>query len=154
IDSDLNRQRRAEPCEATMSVDAASADLASVDLTDLDLFKDGPPHALFARMRAEAPVRWNPSADGVGFWSLTRGEDVTLVSADRHTFSSARGGIFLRPDSLAPLPMARNWVIFKDEPDHSKYREIVAKAFLPRTMILLDDMIREIVTQTLDKVVK
>jgi hypothetical protein len=42
----------------------ATADLAAVDLTDLDLWADGVPHELFARMRAEAPVRWNPSADG------------------------------------------------------------------------------------------
>lgn len=35
-------------------------DLRTVDLTDLELWADGPPRELFARMRAEAPVRWNP----------------------------------------------------------------------------------------------
>ena len=81
-----------------MSSSTGTTDLSSVDLTDLDLFADGPPHALFARMRDETPVRWNPSADGMGFWSITTAEDVTNVSNDPHTFSSAKGGIMVRPE--------------------------------------------------------
>jgi cholest-4-en-3-one 26-monooxygenase len=128
-------------------------DLATIDLTDLDLWADGPPRELFARMRAEAPVRWNPSADGVGFWSLTRGAEITEVSADPAAFSSARGGIFLRPDALAPLDYARNFPIFKDPPDHTVYRNIVSKAFLPRALDLLDQVIKDTVAGVLDKVV-
>jgi len=134
--------------------DPDTADLAKVDLTDLDLFADGPPHALFARMRDEAPVRWNPSAHGTEFWSLARSEDITNVSKDPATFSSARGGIFLRPGTLPHLDFLRNFVIFKDPPEHTKYRDIVATAFLPRTLILIDELIREIVTGTLDEVVQ
>ena len=58
---------------------AAAVDLASVDLSDVDLFADGPPHELFARMRAEAPVHRNPTADGDPFWSLTRAEEFLAV---------------------------------------------------------------------------
>jgi cytochrome P450 len=86
-----------------MTVGVPIADLASVDLTDLGLWAGGPPYALFARMRSEAPVRWNPSADGVGFWSLTRAADIRQVNQDAETFSSARGGIFPRPGPLAPI---------------------------------------------------
>jgi cholest-4-en-3-one 26-monooxygenase len=135
-----------------MSIDAATVDLSSVDLTDLDLFADGQPHALFARMRAEAPVRWNPSAHGPGFWSLTRATDITAVSEDPATFSSARGGIFMRPDALAPLEFTRNFMTFKDPPEHTKYRSIGAKAFLPRTLGLIDEAIHVSVTQALNKV--
>ena len=129
-----------------------AGDLSTVDLTDLELWADGPPHTLFARMRAEAPVRWNPSADGVGFWSLTRSAEITAVSEDPATFSSARGGIFLRPDALAPLDYARNFPIFKDPPEHTLYRSIVAKAFLPRALDLLDEVIQDSVALVLDKV--
>ena len=46
---------------ATDTADTIEAvDLAEVDLFDLRRHHDGPPHELFARMRAEAPVRWNP----------------------------------------------------------------------------------------------
>ncbi|HZZ51147.1 MAG TPA: cytochrome P450 [Pseudonocardia sp.] len=137
-----------------MATDVApSTDLSSVDLTDLEHWTAGPPHALFARMRADTPVRWNPSDDGMGFWSLTRGAEITEVSTDPTRFSSARGGIFLRPDALAPLDFARNFPIFKDPPDHTRYRDVVAKAFLPRTLVLLDEVIQNSVTSVLDKVV-
>ena len=39
---------------------ATEIDLEQVDLTDPRWHEEGPPHELFARMRAEAPVRWNP----------------------------------------------------------------------------------------------
>jgi cytochrome P450 len=137
-----------------MPTDSTTADLDSVDLTDLDLFAEGPPHKLFARMREEAPVHWNRSADGVNFWSLTRGEDIEAVSKDPQTFSSAQGGVFIRGDALAPLEESRNFVIFKDPPEHTVYREIVAKAFLPRTLGYIDGAIRESVAHTLDRVVE
>jgi cholest-4-en-3-one 26-monooxygenase len=132
----------------------ATKDLASVDLTDLDLFADGPPHALFARMRDEAPVHWNRSARGAQFWSLTRAEDIETVSKDPETFSSASGGIFLRPETRSRLDLLRRFVIFKDPPEHTKYRDIVAKAFLPRTMLMIDELLQEIASKRLDTVVE
>ncbi|GAA4821133.1 cytochrome P450 [Actinomycetospora corticicola] len=125
--------------------EVAQLDLESVDLTDLGYFEDGPPHELFARMRTEAPVRWNPSADGVGFWSLTRAEDIIAVSRDPETFSSETGGVWARPDTIAPLEFTRNLLMFKDAPEHTKYRKIIQRAFLPRTVTRLEDEIRDIV---------
>jgi cytochrome P450 len=104
-------------------------------------------------MRSQAPVRWNPSADGVEFWSLTRGAEVSAVSADPTTFSSFRGGIFLRPDALAPLEFARNLPIVKDPPEHTRYRGIVNAVFLPRALDLLDEVIHHTVRRVLDKVI-
>ena len=127
-------------------------DLASVDLTNLDVWADGPPYELFARMRTEAPVRWNPSAEGNGFWSLTRAADIAAVSEDSQTFSSARGGIFLSPDALAPLEFARNFPIYKDPPEHGTYRDIVAQAFSPRAMKLLDQDVRQCTTEAITTV--
>jgi cytochrome P450 len=131
----------------------ATADLAAVDLTDLDLWADGVPHELFARMRTEAPVRWNLSADGYGFWSLTRGADISSVNQHAGTFSSANG-IWFRPDAVGPLNYVRNLSMLKDPPEHTRYRGIVAKVFLPRTLILVDQLIRDSVTQALDKIVE
>src|SRR5262249_36614496 len=52
----------------------AEVSLDSVDLMDPEWFVDGPPHDLFTRMRAEAPIRWNevPGYKHRGFWSVTR----------------------------------------------------------------------------------
>lgn len=97
-------------------------------------------------------MRWNPSADGVGFWSLTRAADIRRVSEEPQTFSAGRGGIFLRPDALAPLEFARNFPIFKDPPEHDLYRAIVAQSFSPHSMTLIDQEIRDIVVAVLNTI--
>jgi cytochrome P450 len=136
-----------------MSSTTDASDLASVDLTDVELFTDGPPHELFARMRSEAPVRWNPTDNGPEFWSLTRAADIAAVSQDPQTFSSSKGGVFLTPDTLAPLDYARNFPMFKDPPEHEKYRDIVHTAFQTRTRLALDEPIDDIVSDCLDRIV-
>lgn len=129
-------------------------DLAEVDLTDPRWFADGPPHELFARMRAEAPVRWNPLSDGAGFWSLTRHEDIAAVSRDTETFSSWRAGIFLHPDQVVPLDLTRNLLLYKDPPEHTKYRLILQKAFTPHTVARLEDDVRARITRIIDAVIE
>ena len=61
-------------------------------------------------MRAEAPVRWNRTADGGGFWSVTKAEDIATISRDPSTFSSAREGFMINPD--VPFPPEVTGVIF------------------------------------------
>lgn len=136
-----------------MSTQTGPADLAALDLTDLDLFAEGPPHELFARMRTESPVHWNNTADGPGFWSLTLGQDIVHVSQDPATFSPARGGIFFRPDTLVPLEVGqRDFMLWKDPPEHSRYRAVITTFCLPRTLILVDQVIEGIVAETVDAV--
>ena len=128
--------------------------LEQIDIIDPGLFADGPPHELFAQMRAEAPVRWNETADGIGFWSVTREADVAAVSRDTDTFSSHAGGIFLNPDQVIPLELTRNLLLFKDPPEHTKYRLILQTAFVPNTVKRLEPQIRARVTQVIDAVIE
>lgn len=70
--------------------------LPEVDLSDIYAFTKGQPWADYARMRAEAPVMWHPMPrSGVGFWAVTRFEDVKRVNGDPETFSSEKGGILM-----------------------------------------------------------
>ena len=131
-----------------------AVDLADVDLLDPRWFADGPPHELFARMRAEAPVRWNPLPDGNGFWSLTRHADVSTVSRNTDTFSSWRAGIFINPDQVMPLDVNRNLLLYKDPPEHTKYRLILQKAFTPHTVAKLEDAVRARITRVIDEVIE
>lgn len=41
-----------------------------IDLANPDLYADGIPHAVFARLRVEAPVYFNAEANGPGFQRL------------------------------------------------------------------------------------
>ena len=61
-----------------------------VDLKNPDLYRDGIPHEVFARLRREAPVAWNPEDDRRGFWAVTRYEDIVAVSKRPEVFSSDR----------------------------------------------------------------
>jgi hypothetical protein len=93
------------------------SELGSLDLSDPVWFVDGPPRELFAQMRRECPVRWNLTSCGGdldGFWSLTRDRDITTVSRDHATFSSAKAGVFLHPDQLLPLEFMRSNILAKD----------------------------------------
>ena len=130
----------------------SNVDLTQVDLMNPGWFADGPPHDLFARMRADAPVRWNRTANG-GFWSLTRHAEIAQVSRDPQTFSSYRAGIFLHPDQVNPLDMNRNLLLFKDPPEHTKYRQILQSAFVPNTVRELEGDVRARVTRVVDAAV-
>jgi cytochrome P450 len=135
-----------------MSTAALDVDLEMVDLMDEDLFDDGPPHELFARMRAETPVRWNPIADGDGFWSLTRAADIAKVSKDPATFSSERRGVFVREGMPMPLDVLNQVILGMDPPRHTKYRGIVQKAFTPRIVAQQEQQIRGRIAGLIDAV--
>jgi cytochrome P450 len=126
-------------------------DLDTVDLMDPDLYQDGPPHELFARLRAESPVRWMHSSTG-DFWAVTRAEDIAAVSKDTATFSSNKGGVFLREDAPLPVDIVRSVMLGMDPPQHTRYRMIVQKVFTPNAIAALEETIRARVTRVIDEV--
>src|SRR3954447_18335670 len=132
-----------------MSGMATAEEVTQINLDDVDLFEpewheDGPPHELFARMRKEAPVRKNRvtvyDAEHE-VWSVTRHEDVTAISRDTETWSSAKAGIFVQDNQVLPLEVTRNLLLYKDPPEHTKYRGILKKVFTPRVVANLEDQI-------------
>jgi linalool 8-monooxygenase len=133
-----------------MSSTVTDIDLETVDLSTPDLFIDEPPHELFARMRAEAPVRWNQMADGDGFWSVTKAEDIAAISKDTTTFSSERRGVFVNEERPMPVDVLNQIILGMDPPRHTKYRGIVQKAFTPRIVALQEEQIRQRVAHLLD----
>lgn len=133
----------------------ADLSLEDVDLNDPSLFVDGPPHDLFARMRAEAPVLWNrPTEVNDGFWSVTGHADEVSVINDWKTFSSARRGIFLQEEGILPKEFTSFLFSMMDPPDHDKHRSILNKVFTPRAVAQREDDIRGVITRLLDEVIE
>lgn len=133
---------------------ATEADLTSIDLADLDLWTDGPPHPLFARLRAECPVHWSPMSgyeNEPGFWSITRAADIAAISRDTATFSSERMSIFLFDDMGVPLDLHRQQMISMDPPKHDRMKALVQRAFTPRRVAHHEERIRRIVNDVLDE---
>jgi cytochrome P450 len=135
-----------------MSTTAAGVDPTQVDLMDEDLYIDGPPHDLFARMRAEAPVMRCTTGDGIEFWSVTKAEDIAAISKDPATFSSERRGVFIDENQPMPVDVLNQVILGMDPPRHLKYRGIVQKAFTPRIIAMQEEQIRARVDDLIDSI--
>jgi cytochrome P450 len=135
-----------------MSITTTDINLDRVDLMDEELFVDGPPHELFARMRSEAPVMRSTAAEGGDFWSVTKAEDISAVSKNPEVFSSERNGVFLRDGMPMPLDVINQVILGMDPPRHTKYRGIVQKAFTPRIVAKQEEQIRERISHLIDAV--
>jgi cholest-4-en-3-one 26-monooxygenase len=128
--------------------------LETIDLGDLELWKDGPPHAIFERLRREDPVHWSPMATWEGepgFWSITRAEDIHAVSRDWQTFSSERGGI-LAADHAVPLEAQNAMFIGMDPPRHDRIKALFQRGFTPKRIAQHEDDIRAVAARVLDRV--
>ena len=128
---------------------AARCPVDHLDLVDPDTFADGLPLEAFATMRDETPVFWHdqPGSWGEGFWVVTRLEDVREVSRTPEVFSSyARGALMNvgnEADEEAALAMTRQLMLNMDPPEHGAYRQIVQRAFNPRTIRALEARLQE-----------
>jgi cytochrome P450 len=107
---------------------------------------DADPHAVWRRLRDEAPLYRNERYD---FWALSRFADVYEASVDWRTYSSARGTVLEMMDKI-PEPRS---MIFQDPPEHEALRKLVSRAFSPRRIAALQSRVRELVIGYLDPLV-
>jgi cytochrome P450 len=106
------------------------------------------PHALFKRLRDEAPLYYNPDEN---LYALSRFDDVERSHIDRETFISRRGV------TLGLLRMNRDMpsgtVILEDPPTHGIHRALLSRMFTPRRVRDLEPKIRQLCGQLLDPLV-
>jgi cytochrome P450 len=101
---------------------------AVVDLDDLDLYTSGDPHAVWARLRREAPVYFNDTPGG-GYWALTRYADVSAVYVDPATYSSKNGTVLGGSYRSDRDTASGQMLICSDPPAHRQLRQHVHQAF-------------------------
>src|SRR3954471_14860687 len=123
-------------------------------LGDREHYVEGPPHAIFKRLRSECPVHWTshlpewPGEDG--FHSVTTWDDVRTVSMDWQTYSSEVGGITALTHSIMPLEMQRGMFIAQDPPKHDRLKALFQRGFTPKRIAEHEDRIRQIVVDRLE----
>jgi len=110
---------------------------------------DANPHPVWARLRAEAPVYYN---ERLGFYALSRFDDVLRAHLDPGTFSSSRTTV-LELMSPEPDEFMQQLMIFMDPPQHTRYRKLVSRAFTPRHISALEPRVRAIAAGFLDEFV-
>jgi cytochrome P450 len=115
---------------------------------------EGPPHALFAEMRAKCPVHWTSEVTEVpaaaGFWSVTTADDVHTVSRDWEAYSSELGGVVVI-DEVFPIELARAMFIGMDPPKHDRLKALFQAGFTPKRIAAHEEAIRQIVREVLDR---
>jgi cytochrome P450 len=90
------------------------------------------PFPVYRRLQEGAPLYHN--AD-IGFWALTRFDDVLAGLSDPGRFSSAQGTLIEQIQSAQPAPAM---MIFTDPPRHDELRKLVSRAFTPRRVAELE----------------
>jgi cytochrome P450 len=134
-------------------VTSTRGDLEDVLVSELDRWRDGPPHDLFRRLRAECPVHWSAGIpdypEEAGYWSVTRPEDIHTVSRDWRSYSSELGGI--TSVGVFPLKLIRSMFIGMDPPRHDRLKMLFQAGFTPRRIGAHEPAIRAIVTGVLDR---
>jgi cytochrome P450 len=103
------------------------------------------PHPVFRRMRAEAPIYRN---EALGFWAVSRFDDVERVLLNRDAFVSRRG---VTIDLLKlGVDMPPGTLIFEDPPTHGIHRALLSRMFTPRRVSGLEPEIRKLCGQLMD----
>jgi cholest-4-en-3-one 26-monooxygenase len=135
-------------------VSTTDSDLRHVLVGERELWLDGPPHELFARLREECPVHWTERIseypEEPGYWSVTRAQDIHAVSRDWQTYSSELGGVTAVTD-VFPLELMRAMFIGMDPPKHDRLKMLFQAGFTPKRIAAHEPAIRAIVVDVLDR---
>lgn len=127
----------------------AARDDGHADLGSHDSFLNGPPHATFARLRAEDPMHWSDWSGGKGYWSVTRHADILELNRQPDLLSSARG--IRMEDQTYEEYLARRTFQETDAPEHMETRMKVAKAFSKPVIAQFEGVIRDLCGPILDE---
>lgn len=118
---------------------------------------------MFDRIRAETPVvKVQPDTPGLydPFWLVTRYDDVMRMSKDNAAFlNNPKPVVFSFNQAIAfsraatGSNMLVNSLVVFDAPVHPKYRKLTQDWFMPRNLARLEDELRSLAAQTVDRMI-
>ena len=112
---------------------------------DDPFFYAGSPDEALAQLRRDDPVHRDPA----GYWVLTRHADIRSVGRDQERFCSGRG--VLLADRHREVAAADS-LLYLDPPDHGRHRQLLNRAFTPRTVARLEPTVRALAAELMDAV--
>ena len=107
------------------------------------------PYPTYTWLREQAPIYRN---EALGFWALSRHEDVLMAFREADRFSSA-DGVSLDPAATGRHAERVMSFLAMDDPRHFRMRSLVTKGFTPRRVAALEDRVRQITHSYLDAAV-
>lgn len=99
------------------------------------------PYPTYRWLRDDAPVYHN---ERIGFYALSRFDDVLAAHLDTKTFISSRGV------TIEGLDQGQDLLINKDDPLHTVHRKLVSRMFTPRAIGDLEPAVRRISAEMLE----
>jgi cytochrome P450 len=106
------------------------------------------PHALFRRMRDEAPLYYSEEHD---FYALSRFDDVERAHVEKDVFISRKGVTLSLLKADVEFPPGT--VIMEDPPTHTIHRGLLSRMFTTRKVAGLEPMIRQLCADLLDPLI-
>jgi cytochrome P450 len=103
------------------------------DPTSWEIQED--PYLVYRWLRDEAPVYHHPR---LGFWAVSRFEDVWNATLDWQSFTSIHGPTLEKTDRALPV------MISMDPPQHTRVRALVSKAFTPKRVAEMEPIVRRL----------
>jgi cytochrome P450 len=120
-----------------------------LDLVDPERFaRNGYPHALWTRLRAEAPVAYFEPPQFRPFWAITKHADIVRISSEPLRFSNAQG-IMLSTAGSVTVPS--EMVVMLDPPQHGPMRRLASMRFTRSSLRARRGDIERIAVQILDE---
>lgn len=105
--------------------------------------------------REQEPVFWSPQ---LGYWIVTRYEDVKAVFRDNILFSPSIALEKITPATPEVTQVLQSYgyamnrtMVNEDEPDHMERRRLLMDAFLPERLVTYEPMIRALARQYMDR---
>jgi cytochrome P450 len=110
------------------------------------------PYPIFDQMRSNDPIYW--SAEN-SYWILTRYADIASLIQNENLSSNRIGAHARRmPDEAKKhfrpfFTAVSSWMLMIDPPDHTRLRGLVSKAFTPRVVENMRELVQELVDDML-----
>src|SRR5882762_4792831 len=114
------------------------------------------PYPAYDRYRELDPVHWGIATLPTlpGSWYLFKYADNAAMLRDSTTFASDPGTVGMGeaiPPAFSPVAhVFQRWLGGMDQPDHTRLRSIMGKAFTPRRVVEMQPRINEITNFLLD----
>lgn len=106
------------------------------------------PFGMYAALREHDPVHHVEDGD---YWVLSRYTDVEAAAVDPATFSSAQGLTFTYDDRLAAGLDEVTPMVMLDPPEHTAFRQLVARGFTPRHVAAIEPEVRAFVVERIER---
>ena len=126
------------------------------DFTDPFVNEEAIPHEQFLALRRSAPVTWVEQApgsydgmaeeSGSGYFAVSKHADVAAVSKNTKDFSTSENGAIIRFSEgilREQVELQRVILINQDPPEHTATRHIISRAFTPRSIAALEEIMTE-----------